>query len=81
MIFTLLILAIGGFLSPVLCKSSTNYYYPKPPKHFWPLENCVLEGAVKEEWEPFFTILDCEASESCEPILLETSPTIGKNLG
>ena len=76
MIFTLLILAIGGFLSPVLCKSSILAF-----EKLCFGGCCVLEGAVKEEWEPFFTILDCEAPESCEPIMLETSPTIGKNLG
>ena len=84
MIFTLLILAIGGFLCPVLCKSSINYpkHFFNYPKHFWSLDNCVLEGAVKEEWEIYpFTIVDCDALESCEPVLLDVMPTIGKHLG
>ena len=81
MIFTLLILAIGGFLSPVLCK------FILPQKPF-----CVLEGVLEEEWDQFFNIIDCGGlwgyttpyggpNKSCEPTMLETLPTIGKYLG
>ena len=71
MIFTLLILAIGGFLSPVLCK------FILPQKPF-----CVLEGVLEEEWDHFFNIIDCGGpNKSCEPTMLETLPTIGKYLG
>ena len=84
MIFTLLILAIGGFLSPVLCKS---YMFTKrdlyrdlhalPHKPF-----CVLEGVLEEEWGKFFNIINCGGpNKSCEPTMLETLPTIGKSLG
>ena len=73
MIFTLFILAIGGFLSPVLCKS----YLPLPLKPF-----CVLEGVLEEEWNYFPNIIDCGGpNKSCEPTMLETLPTIGKYLG
>ena len=72
MIFTLLILAIGGFLSPILCKSS--YWRHKPL--------CVLGGVLEEEWDRFdFTIIDCGPINSCEPTMLELLPTIGKYLG
>ena len=69
MIFTLLILAIGGFLSPVLCKP-------------WYKPFCVLEGVLEEEWNYFPNIIDCVGpNKSCEPTMLETLPTIGKYLG
>ena len=72
MIFTLLILAIGGFLSPVLCKSS---YYRHLPL-------CVLGGVLEGEWDRFdFTIINCGPIKSCEPTMLEILPTIGKYLG
>ena len=75
MIFTLLILAIGGFLSPVLCKSFMPG--PLPYKPF-----CVLEGALVEEWDYFFNIVDCGGPfKSCGPTMLEALPTIGKYLG
>ena len=74
MIFTLLILAIGGFLSPVLCT-------PLP----WYKPFCVLEGVLEEEWNYFPNIIDCGGpNKSCEPLeptMLETLPTIGKYLG
>ena len=72
MIFTLLILAIGGFLSPVLCRSPLPYYGPF----------CVLEGALEEELNYFPNIIDCGGpNTSCEPTMLETLPTLGKYLG
>ena len=90
MILTLLILAIGGFLSPVFCKSSMNFHPNNDPKNYpdngwnknprnWPF--CVLEGVLKEEWDDFLKIIDCGPIESCEPTMLETLPTIGKYLG
>ena len=72
MIFTLLILAIVGFLSPVLCRSIPSTYKPF----------CVSEGVLEEEWDQFFNIIDCGGpNKSCEPTMLETLPTIGKYLG
>ena len=72
MIFTILILAIGVSLSPVLCKSS--YWRNKPL--------CVLGGVLEEEWNRFdFTIINCGPIKSCEPTMLGLLPTIGKYLG
>ena len=72
MIFTLLILAIDGFVSPVLGTS----YLPIKYRSY-----CALEGVSEEEWDHFFRIIDCGPIKSCEPTMLETLPTIGKYLG
>ena len=53
-----------------------------PSMKYWPNYFCVFEGVLKEEWEPYFTILPCRAPELCVPAkILEKSPTIGKKLG
>ena len=42
---------------------------------------CVLESALEEEWNFYFTTFKCGPIESCEPTFTEMLPTIGKYLG
>ena len=42
---------------------------------------CVLESALEEEWNFYFTTFKCGPIESCEPTFTKMLPTIGKYLG